>query len=108
MIVLDPSAAVDWLLQTAAGQSHAGTQASRIARGGAVSSRWRGSSRSAGSSYYSGSSSRAPAANLAIASQSFCLDAAHIMLAEKLGAALVTRDGRLATASGHAAAIELF
>jgi predicted nucleic acid-binding protein len=35
-------------------------------------------------------------------------DAAYIVLAEKLGAVLVTRDGRLASASGHAAAIELF
>jgi predicted nucleic acid-binding protein len=35
-------------------------------------------------------------------------DAAYIVLAEKLGAALVTRDARLASASGHAAAVELF
>jgi predicted nucleic acid-binding protein len=35
-------------------------------------------------------------------------DAAYIVLAEKLGAALVTRDGRLASAPGHAAAIESF
>ena len=35
-------------------------------------------------------------------------DAAYIVLAEKLGAALVTRDRRLASASGHAAAVELF
>jgi predicted nucleic acid-binding protein len=35
-------------------------------------------------------------------------DAAYIVLAEKLGAALLTRDGRLASASGHAASIELF
>jgi predicted nucleic acid-binding protein len=35
-------------------------------------------------------------------------DAAYIVLAEKLGAALVTRDQRLASASGHAAPIELF
>ncbi len=35
-------------------------------------------------------------------------DAAYIALAERLGAALVTRDGRLASAAGHAAAIELF
>jgi predicted nucleic acid-binding protein len=35
-------------------------------------------------------------------------DAAYVVLAEKLGAALVTRDGRLASASGHAAPIELF
>lgn len=35
-------------------------------------------------------------------------DAAYIVLAEKLRAVLGTRDGRLASASGHAAAIELF
>ncbi len=35
-------------------------------------------------------------------------DAAYVALAEKLGARLVTRDGRLASASGHAASIELF
>jgi len=35
-------------------------------------------------------------------------DAVYVVLAEKLGATLVTRDGRLAAASGHAAAIELF
>ena len=35
-------------------------------------------------------------------------DAAYIVLAEKLGAAIVTRDARLASASGHAAPVELF
>jgi predicted nucleic acid-binding protein len=35
-------------------------------------------------------------------------DAAYIVLAEKLRAALVTRDARLASASGHAAPVELF
>jgi predicted nucleic acid-binding protein len=35
-------------------------------------------------------------------------DAAYIVLAEQLGAALVTRDGRLASAPRHALTIELF
>jgi predicted nucleic acid-binding protein len=35
-------------------------------------------------------------------------DAAYIALAEQLGAALITRDARLAGASGHAVRIELF
>ena len=34
--------------------------------------------------------------------------AAYVGLAEKLGCPLVTRDSRLASASGHAASIELF
>jgi len=35
-------------------------------------------------------------------------NAAYVALAEKLGAGLITRDGRLASASGHAATIERF
>lgn len=35
-------------------------------------------------------------------------DAAYVGLAEKLGAPLITRDGRLAAAPGHAAIVELF
>ena len=35
-------------------------------------------------------------------------DAAYVVLAEKLGAPLVTRDRRLAAAPGHATIIELF
>jgi predicted nucleic acid-binding protein len=35
-------------------------------------------------------------------------DAAYIVLAEKLGAALVTRDARLASDSGHVAPVEVF
>lgn len=35
-------------------------------------------------------------------------DAAYVVLAERLGATLITRDGRLASAPGHMARIELF
>ena len=35
-------------------------------------------------------------------------DAAYIVLAEKLGAPIITRDSRLASASGHGATIEIF
>ena len=35
-------------------------------------------------------------------------DAAYVVLAEKLGATLVTRDVRLAAASGHQAKVEVF
>lgn len=35
-------------------------------------------------------------------------DAAYVVLAETLGAALITRDARLASAPGHAAKVELF
>jgi len=35
-------------------------------------------------------------------------DAAYVSLAERLGAPLVTRDARLDSASGHAARVELF
>ena len=35
-------------------------------------------------------------------------DVAYIVLAEKLGVALITRDARLASASRHAASVELF
>lgn len=35
-------------------------------------------------------------------------DAAYVALAERLGAALITRDSRLAAAPGHAARVEVF
>ncbi|HEX7285212.1 MAG TPA: type II toxin-antitoxin system VapC family toxin [Candidatus Angelobacter sp.] len=129
MIVLDASAAVDWLLQTSAGQKiekriysrneslHAPhlldlevTQVlRRLVRQGTASTR------------------RADEAlrdllDLRISRYAhFVLlpeiwqrrhnlsayDAAYVVLAEKLGAALITRDSRLASASGHTM-IELF
>jgi predicted nucleic acid-binding protein len=130
VIVLDASAAVDWLLQTSAGKRietriysrndslHAPhlldlevTQVlRRLVREGTVSTR------------------RADEAvrdllDLRIARYPhFVLlpricqhrhnlsayDAAYVVLAKKLGAALITRDSRLAAASGHSAQIELF
>jgi predicted nucleic acid-binding protein len=130
VIVLDASAAVDWLLQTAAGQQiekriyahneslHAPhlldlevTQVlRRLVRQGTVPAR------------------RADEAlrdllDLRISRYAhFVLlpeiwqrrhnlsayDGAYVVLAEKLGAALITRDGRLASAPGHGATIELF
>jgi predicted nucleic acid-binding protein len=130
VIVLDASAAVDWLLQTSAGQQiekriyahneslHAPhlldlevTQVlRRLVRQGTVPAR------------------RADEAlrdllDLRISRYAhFVLlpeiwqrrhtlsayDGAYVVLAEKLGAALITRDGRLASAPGHGATIELF
>ena len=130
MIVLDASAAVDWLLQTAAGQSienriysrnetlHAPelldlevTQVlRRLTLQRVVSAR------------------RADEAihdllDLRMTRYPHCVlvpriwqlrhnfsayDAAYVVLAEKLGAPLVTRDSGLASASGHAASVEVF
>jgi predicted nucleic acid-binding protein len=130
LIVLDASAALDWLLQTSAGQRigqriysageslHAphlidleiAQVLRRLVRENTVS---------------------VPRANEAIADlldlritrypHSLLLpriwqlrhnlsgyDAAYVVLAEKLGAPLLTRDGRLASAPGHTAKIDLF
>lgn len=129
MIVLDASAAVDWLLQSAAAQRiesrifsrnqslHApelldlevAQVLRRLVREAAVSA------------------SRAEAAlqdlldlRLTRYPHSLLLpriwqlrhnlsayDAAYVALAEKLGATLLTRDAKLASASGHAATIEV-
>ena len=130
MIVLDASAAVDWLLQTSAGLSieeriysrnetlHAPhlldlevTQVlRRLALQGVVS-------------VYRAEQAVRDLLDLRITRYAHSVllpriwqlhhsfsayDAAYIVLAEKLGVALITRDARLASASGHAASVELF
>ena len=130
MIVLDASATVDWLLQTSAGQriekriySHHETLHAphlldlevtqvlrRLALKAVISAR---RAEEAFEDLLDLRITRYP--HLLLLPRVWQLrhnfsayDAAYIVLAEKLGAALVTRDARLASASGHAAAIELF
>src|SRR2546430_4225899 len=130
VIVLDASAAVDWLLQTSAGQSierriyshnetlHAPhlldlevTQVlRRLALQGVVSAP---RADEAVRDLLDLRVTRYP--HLVLLPRIWQLrhnfsayDAAYIVLAEKLEAPLVTRDARLASVSGHAAPIELF
>jgi predicted nucleic acid-binding protein len=130
MIVLDASAAVDWLLQTSAGQTierriysrneslHAPhlldlevTQVlRRLALQGVVPVR---RVDEAVRDLLDLRITRYP--HLVLLPRIWQLrhhfsayDAAYIVLAEKLGAALVTRDARLASAPGQAARVELF
>ncbi len=130
MIVLDASAAVDWLLQTSAGQSieeriysrhetlHAPhlldlevTQVlRRLALQGAISAH---RADEAVGDLLDLRITRYPHGVLLpriwqLRHNFSAYDAAYIVLAEKLGAALVTRDSRLASASGRSVAIELF
>ena len=130
MIVLDASAAVEWLLQTSAGQRiekrlysvkqslHAPhlfdievTQVlRRLVREGTVSGK---RVDGAVQDLLDLRITRYPHFVLLpriwqLRHNLSAYDAAYVVLAEKLGASLVTRDGHLAAAPGHAAIIELF
>jgi predicted nucleic acid-binding protein len=130
MIVLDASAAVDWLLQTAAGQRiekriysrnetlHAphlidlevAQVLRRLVRQEVITAR---RAEEAVGDLQDLRVARYPHFVLLpriwqLRHNFSAYDAAYIVLAEKLGASLVTRDARLASASGHAAPIELF
>lgn len=130
MIVLDASAAVDWLLQTAAGQSierriysrnetlHAPHLLDlevmqvlrRLASQAAISAH---RAEEAARDLMDLRVTRYPHVMLLpriwqLRHNFSAYDAAYLVLAETLGAALVTRNARLASASGHGAPIELF
>jgi predicted nucleic acid-binding protein len=130
VIVLDASAAVDWLLQTSAGQrieSRIYTQNDslhaphlldlevaqvlrRLVREGGITPR---RADEALDDLLDLRITRYPhfvflSAIWKLRHNFTAYDAAYIVLAERLGAALITRDTKLASASGHAAVIELF
>ncbi len=130
MIVLDASAALDWLLQTAAGQrieqriySHreslhaphlldleVGQVLRRLVREGAVSAH---RAEQAIEDLLDLRIARYPHFVLLpriwqLRHNLSAYDAAYVALAENLGARLLTRDARLASVSGLTAPIELF
>jgi predicted nucleic acid-binding protein len=130
VIVLDASAAVDWLLQTAAGQSierriyssnetlHAphlldleATQVLRRLSLQRVVSAHRADE--AVQDLLDLRVTRYPHFVLLpriwqLRHNFSVYDAAYVVLAEKLGATLLTRDARLASVTGHVALVELF
>jgi predicted nucleic acid-binding protein len=130
MIVLDASATVDWLLQTSAGQHIENRMYSareslhaphlldlevaqvlrRLVREGTVPAN---RADEAVRDLLDLRLTRYPHSMLLprvwqLRHNFSAYDAAYVGLAEKLGAPLITRDGRLAAAPGHAAIIELF
>jgi predicted nucleic acid-binding protein len=130
VIVLDASAAIDWLLQTSVGQRieeriyslneslHAphlldleiGQVLRRLVREGAVSAH---RADQAIEDLLDLRITRYPHFVLLpriwqLRHNLSAYDAAYVVLSEKLGARLLTRDGRLASAPGHAAAVEVF
>jgi predicted nucleic acid-binding protein len=129
VIVLDASAAVDWLVQTAAAQRiesrifsrnqslHApelldlevAQVLRRLAREGAVSA---SRAEQAIQDLLDLRITRYPHSLLLpriwqLRHNLSAYDAAYVVLAEQLGATLLTRDARLASAAGHAATIEV-
>lgn len=129
MIVLDASAAIDWLLQTAAGQQIE----NRISRGESlhaphlldlgVPQVLRRLVREAAVSAQRADQALQDLLSLRVTRYPHFVflpniwrlrhnlsayDAAYIVLAEKLGATLITRDARLAAASARGVIIELF
>lgn len=130
MIVLDASAAVDWLLQTPAGQQiekriyarHDSLHAPhlldleiaqvlrRLVREGLISS-LRGDQ--AMQDFLDLRITRYPHAILLpriwqLRHNVSAYDAAYVVLAEKLSATLISRDVRMKSAPGHTAQVELF
>ncbi len=130
MIVLDASAAVDWLLQTPAGRHidkriysrneslHApqlldlevAQVLRRLAREGRISSQ---RADEAIQDLLDLRVTRYPHSLLLpriwqLRHNLSAYDAAYVVLAEKLGGTLISRDNRLASTPGHTAQIELF
>ena len=130
MIVLDASAAVDWLLQTSAGQRiesrvysrneslHAphlldlevAQVLRRLVRQGTITPR---RAEEAIEDLLALRITRYPHFVLLLGIWKLrhnfsAYDAAYIVLAEKLGAPLISRDRRMASGPGHGAVVELF